>query len=158
MTFDGTIDMRREFENFQVDNGHFVVLRRLERTIGRIRSYDELYDEAHREALRRLTGGRVYTDHLLLARKRTVVPGFDQQHQAGVITTPGLFFYLSYISKPTKEDWVLEIALGDDGKPLRPFQITHYYNIMDADEDRDSNGKLSYFRLRVEERSVGGHG
>lgn len=149
--------MRVEFEQLKRRYGHFIVLRRLERGIPRIDPYDELYDAAHHEELRELAQGRVYTDHLVLARKRTVVPGFEQQHQAGVIATPGIFFYLSYITKPTKEDWIIEIALADDGTPLKPFRIVHYYNVMDVDEDRDLGGEMSYFRLRVEERSIGGH-
>jgi len=157
MTFDGTINMRTEFEQFSGDHGHFVILRRLENGIGRVPSYDELYDTAHREALRHFAQGRVYTDHILIARKRTVVPGFDKRHPAGVIQTPGLFFYLSYISKPTKEDMVIEISLNDKGKPIKPFSVVHYYNIMDIDEDRDTGGQMSYFRLRVEERTTGGH-
>jgi len=157
MTFDGTIDMRVEFEGFQRDEGHFVVLRRLEIGVARVDTYDELYDSAHRDALRHFSQGRVYTDYLLLARKRTVVPGFDHQHPVGQIQTPGLFFYLSYIAKPTKEDMVVEIALSDTGSPVQPFQVTHYYEIMDVDEDRGSKGKMSFFRLRVEEKTSGGH-
>jgi len=153
----GELDMRVEFEKLRSRYGHFVVLRRLERDVPRVDTYDELYDTAHREALRHFAQGRVYTDHLLLARKRTVVPGFDQQHPAGLLQTPGLFFYLSYIAKPTKEDMIVEIALADSGEPVKPFQITHYYDIMDVDEDRDIAGKMSYFRLRVEEKTSGGH-
>ena len=52
---------------------------------------------------------------------------------------------------------LIEIALGDDGAPLMPFQITHYYEVMDVDEDRGDSGKMSYFRLRCEERTAGGH-
>jgi hypothetical protein len=157
MTFDGTINLRNEFEQFTGDHGHFVILRRLESDIARVPSYDELYDTAHRDALRHFAQGRVYTDHILIARNRTVVPGFDKQHPVGQLQTPGLFFYLSYIAKPTKEDMVIEIALNDSGKPIKPFRVTHYYNIMDVDEDRDTGGQMSYFRLRVEERTTGGH-
>lgn len=159
----GFMDMRVEFEEFIAHAGHFLVFRKLERGIQRLPTYDELYDEAHREALRRISQGRVYTDHLILGRKRTVVPGFDNQAPVGNITVSGLFFYVQAVVRPTEEDMIIEIALDDSGQPIKPFQIVHFYTIMDVDELRDDStargkgGKMSYFRLRVEERTLGGN-
>jgi len=154
--FDGEVNTRVEFDKLIRRYGHFVVLRRFLRRAARQDSFDELYEEASRDALRRLTDGRAYVDHLVLARKRTVVPGFEKQSEFGEVITPGLFFYMQPIAEPTEEDWIVEIALNSTGAPITPYKAVRYYNIMDPHDHRDIKGQLSHYRLRVERRSVDG--
>jgi hypothetical protein len=152
----GEISMRKELNDIVTKYGHFCVLRQFLRGEPRLDSYDEVYDEADREALRRLSSGRAYVDHLVIARKRTVVPGFESTAPIGTMSSPGIFFYVQAEIIPNKEDFMLEIALGRDAEPVRPYHVTHFYNIMDTDDLRDRGGELSFFRVRVEERSLGG--
>lgn len=151
------IYLRREFEQILREFGHFVVLRNFLREKPRLDSFDELYEEADKDALQRLSAGRVYVDHITLARRRTVVPAFESTAPVGSVETRGDFFYLPTIMMPNKEDWIIEIALDDSASPITPYKITNFFNIMSVEPERDTNGAIAYWRVRVEMRSISGH-
>lgn len=157
--FSITLNERRSFEDMIVQWGHWCVLRRFERGIVRSARYDAYYEESSRAAIQELTSGRAYSDHLMRMVKRTVVPGFEKRAKIGSVATPGLFFYLHASSKPTRQDWIMEVAQQEvrgEAKPIIPYRITRFYNIMDTDEYRMERGRIAYFRCRVEESNIGG--
>lgn len=158
-----SLNERLSFEQMLAKWGHWCVLRRFERDISKSASYDAYFEESSRAAIQELTDGRPYSDHLLKMIKRVVVPGFEKRSKLGSVAVPGHFFYIQSKAKPTRQDWVLEIAQTEDtdlkqANPVVPYQIVRYYNLMDVDEMRMELGRIAYFRCRVEESQVGGHG
>lgn len=65
----------------------------------------------------------------------------------GLINIPGVIFYLKASVDITKEDRIVEITLGIDGQPTRPYKRKTLYRIGALVDLRSDIGKLEYWKV-----------
>lgn len=59
------------------------------------------------------------------------------------------YFYMEYHEGPTRWDWIIEVVLDEDGKPVEPVQRDLYYKSLIAEAFRSDLGRIEYWRCRT---------
>lgn len=149
------IDLRKEFETLMHDYGHWVVLRHA--LPGRRCScISKITKEALSGCTKCLGSGRAYTDTFVKARKSRPIKfthAVGGEALTGPVqgTTPEYIYYLRFETRPSQDDYVLEIGLTPaDRDPVIPCLVTAVYNITDVREMRMDSGRVEYYALSTE--------
>lgn len=65
---------------------------------------------------------------------------------AGLLNIPASVFYIRYNEPVTEDDKIVEVALGFDGRPNRPFRRVAVYRIDQLVGLRAEGGRLEYWK------------
>jgi len=68
----------------------------------------------------------------------------------GKASVPVWTFYLMRNTKPSGEDWIIEVALDQYGEPIRPFQIEQYFDVQDVEIMRGDDGLIAFYQVQTE--------
>ncbi len=138
------IDLRNEFANFIEEHGHWVVLRKYDRTRRSI-----YWDESTQSAI----GGPPweYTEILLKASKSVRRPASTDEYdfRPGSVDLPNDTYYLSHTTNPTLIDVLIEIEPCVGSRPTQ-YTIKQVRDVYRIDPMRDTQGRVEYYMLAVE--------
>lgn len=138
------IDLRVEFATFIEEHGHWVILRKYDRTRRSI-----YWDEETQSAI----GGPPweYTDIFVKASKSVCEPKSTDEYdfRPGSVDLPNDRYYLPYTTDPTLIDVLIEIEPCVGPKPTQ-YTIKQVRDITRVDPMRDTQGRVEYYMLVVE--------
>ncbi len=153
------IDLRAEFNALLEARGHWGVLRRRIDERKAAGFNEQTHEAADRD---NLSSGEAYVDIFVRLRKRTLFSTGEQPTPLGVQGTPLIIFYLQSTVKPTRGDWLMEIAQDESTvrcgvgiQPSKPFNVTRKYDIQDVDDMRDQSGRVEFFTVYTEVADLG---
>jgi len=145
------INLRRELVDWLRRRGHWVVLR----SFSTDRRTAEADDETGQDppVPQGIYKGRAYTDHLIKADNRNVVPMLETSIPIGQFPVGALHYYLECRMPVKVDDLILEIELDTSGKPVIPVKIRSGFKVMDAQVMRDgagiTPGRVEFYQVRV---------
>ncbi len=144
------IDLRNEFADFIEEHGHWVILRKYDRTRRSI-----YWNEETQSAI----GGPPweYRDVFVKASKsvRRVSSTDEYDFRPGSVDLPSDIYYLPYTTTPTLTDVIIEIQPCDGQLPTH-YTITQVRDIYRVDPMRDAQGRVEYYMIAVENTSPKG--
>lgn len=144
------IDLRVEFAKFIEEHGHWVILRKFDRS-----RHSRFWDETTKTAI----GGPAweYTDYLIRASKsvRRASEADEYNFRPGTVDLPADTYYVSYEFDPTLVDVLIEISPCDGSRP-ETFTIKQARDIYRVDPMRDAQGRVEYYMLTLENMSPRG--
>jgi hypothetical protein len=167
--FDSDISLRYELKELLAGRGHKVIFRKVTDRI--CPNYDPSLREEHDSNCPYCMGTKhMYQDYMVLARYRMAVDveaqARERRQEIGY-TGQGKFVYyleaifksphtgVSDLLKPTRADYILEIELDDDGRPIRAIRTKRMLNIQFVQELRDNNGRIEFYAVHCAERTTG---
>lgn len=65
----------------------------------------------------------------------------------GIMNIPLSVFYVRSSTPVTKDDKIVEVVLGEDGKPVKPYKRARLYRINANIDLRSDRAKLEYYKL-----------
>lgn len=151
------IDLRKELKGLIDKSGHWIVVRQA--VPGRIcPCIDPVSQDAAKDCNVCLGNGRAYIDRFTKGRKSRPVKlvntlDMESNSSLGIVSTPETVFYFEFYIRPTSNDYVLELALDPTTQePLTPYSVLSVYDITDARELRDINGRIEYWAVTSQRR------
>ena len=155
-------DLRAEFkailegDSFNLQQGHWVVFRRLDITEKSI-----YWDEGYRES----PGGPPYeyTEESVLCRYRSITSGgltrfFEMDTQTGVIHVDFRIYYLEYSVAPEIQDEIYELDWNDHTVRPNPMDSTlvrtEKFNINDIYPLRGDYGRIEFYACLCRRENV----
>jgi hypothetical protein len=92
-----------------------------------------------------IVGGKIWIGQL----------GVMYQSKSGLISTADMQFILEHNRPIGKGDLIGELEInGDTGQPVQPFRVSKYYRVANATKHTGDDGKIIFWRGRLEENSV----
>ena len=153
-----SIDLREELSELVSEYGHWIVLRQA--IPGRKCScVNPVTAESRTDCNLCLGSGRAYIDKFVRGRKSRDVGimqniGSESRAWIGFQTSPDYVFYIEYTTRPTQEDYVLEVKLDiEDQEPAVPVVVTNIYDISDVREMRSDQGRVEFYAVTAERQS-----
>lgn len=149
------INLRREMVRWLSRRGHWIVLRSFQATIP---SAVDVQTNQTFEPSRGVYDGRHYVDYIVRGDRRAVVPELEFDTAVGNASGGIDHFYLESNVPAKQDDLILEVELGQDGLPIRPYKIRRAYKIVRVEDMRDGAGlvpgRVEFFQCRVAPVSV----
>lgn len=147
-----TIDLRYEMDKLIDQSGHWIVMR--QSVPGRVCAcVDPITKDSNPDCNQCLGSGRAFIDRFTKARKSRPVKitqtlGGESRAPIMEAGAPDWIFYIEWFTRPTHDDFVLELKLGlSDIEPIQPFSIVSVYNITDVRDLRDIGGRVEYYAI-----------
>lgn len=138
------IDLRIEFANFIEEHGHWVILRKYDRTRRSI-----YWNPATQSSV----GGPPweYTEVMLKASKSVHGPKplSEYDFRPGSVDLPTDTYYLPYTTDPTLIDVLIEIEPCSGSRPSQ-YTIKQVRDIYRIDPMRDTQGRVEYYMVALE--------
>lgn len=144
-------NLRTGFAEVMQDYGHWVLLRKALLT-QKCSCIDPATDEPRDNCNRCNGAGHPFVDHIIKARRTKLVNSVEMSTDVGFAAASTWHFYMMYNTKPSKEDWVLEIAIdATTNEPIIPYDIKRFYDIQDIEVMRGEGGEVVYYDCHCEE-------
>lgn len=154
-----TINLREEFEDIMDDHGHWGVIRRRV-SIRKTENFDPSTHES--DSPQDLASGEAFYDEFVRMRKMTFFSAPEDPTPYGRASVPMIIFWVQHPVKPSRGDFLLEIAQDGDSancegqiQPVTPYEIVRKYDIVDVDDMREAGGRIEYWRVVCEEADLG---
>jgi len=150
------IDPREEFRILKRYGFRWVGLKRADYSIPcACRRFSDKGVKPSSMCRRCLNTGFPFVDYLVSGRIWESGLGVSYQATPGMISTSSVNFVVDHRQSLRKGDIVCELYLdADTGLPVQPFQVRKYYRIAGAEPKTADNGKLIFWKARLEEMSV----
>lgn len=152
------INIRKELKDLFDKHGHWVVLRQ-SLPGEKCSCISPTTDSPVPSCKICLGSGLIFVDRFVRCRKSrdvslTQTLGAEVRSALRYLTPNEAVFYFRFDAKPTQADYILEVALdAKTGAPVKPFKVLAVYDISDAREHRDQNGRIEFYSVTADKQA-----